>query len=153
MDRKYELLENETITIGNMVILYRIKAVKDFGCVKAGDIGGYIESEDNLSHEGNCWVSGNAKVYGDAGVSGNGRVSDNAYIDSTDKYLSIGPIGSRNDFTTFYLDKSGIIWVNCGCFNDSIDEFEKAVNNTHKNTDFYGIQYLKAIEYAKKHFN
>ena len=51
-------------------------ACKDFGRVKKGDFGGLIESENNLSHEGNCWVfvrarvSGDARVYDDAVVGG-----------------------------------------------------------------------------------
>ena len=42
--------------------LCRIKALKDFGDVKAGDLGGYIEDYKNLSHDGNCWIYDNAKV-------------------------------------------------------------------------------------------
>ena len=60
--------------------LHRIKALKDFGYVKAGDIGGYIEKESNLSHDGNAWVCGNAKVYGDARICGDARINDNAEI-------------------------------------------------------------------------
>src|SRR6056300_436365 len=60
--------------------LRRIKALRDFGDVKKGDLGGYIESEENLSHDGDAWVYGNAWVYGDAWVYGNARVSDNALV-------------------------------------------------------------------------
>ena len=42
--------------------------------VKAGDLGGYIESEKNLLQDGNGWVAGDAQVYGDAKVTGNARV-------------------------------------------------------------------------------
>ena len=74
--RKYRLTE-ETITItrnGVEVTLHRIEALRDFCCIKAGERGGYIESEANLSHDGNCWVYGNAKVCGSA------KVYDNAWI-------------------------------------------------------------------------
>lgn len=57
---KYELT-SETKTLGSRT-LYRIKALCDFGEVKSGDLGGFIEKEDNLSQYGNAWVSGNAKV-------------------------------------------------------------------------------------------
>ncbi|EJF80293.1 hypothetical protein HNQ74_000003 [Bartonella doshiae] len=50
--------------------LYRIKALKDFDDVKAGILGGFIEKEVNLSHDGNCWVYDDAWVYGHAQVSG-----------------------------------------------------------------------------------
>ena len=60
--------------------LYKIEATKDitkFG-VKVGDLGGYIEKEENLS--GDAWVSGDAKVYGDAEVYGNAKVSEDAEV-------------------------------------------------------------------------
>lgn len=44
MEKKFTLT-NETIQREGRT-LYRIKAVKDFGEVKAGDIGGYINPED-----------------------------------------------------------------------------------------------------------
>ena len=64
--------------------LYRIRALKDFGDVKAGDLGGYIESERNLSQEGDCWVydkakvTDEAKIYGNAKIKGYVVISDNA---------------------------------------------------------------------------
>ena len=66
MSKKYELVESSKIILKN-VILYRIKALVDIpNIVKAGELGGYIESEENLSHEGNCWVSDDAYVYNNA---------------------------------------------------------------------------------------
>ena len=76
--KKYELTE-ETFTVFGKT-LYRIRAVRDFGSVKTGEFGGYIEKEENLSHFGNAWisgdarVSGNARVYGEAVVFGDARV-------------------------------------------------------------------------------
>ena len=60
--------------------LHRIKALKDFGHVKAGDIGGYIEKESNLSHDGNAWINDNAKVCGDARVCGDAIINDDADV-------------------------------------------------------------------------
>ena len=88
--KKYELVKDDQITYGE-AILYRIKACRDFTCVNGfevqkGDLGGYIESEKNLSHEGNCWISDNAwvadnaRVIGNARVTGNARVKDNAWV-------------------------------------------------------------------------
>lgn len=79
MEKKYRLLENDTKVVGGRT-LYRIEALKDFANVKKGDKGGYIESEDNLSHIGNCWVYGEAYVYGDACVYDNAEVSGYAYV-------------------------------------------------------------------------
>lgn len=60
--------------------LYRIRALVDFNDVKKGDLGGYVQGEENLSHEGNAWIYDNAKVYGGAKVQDNGLVLDNAEV-------------------------------------------------------------------------
>lgn len=75
---KYKLTD-ETITYCGRT-LHRIQALKDFSDIKAGDLGGYVESENNLSQEGNCWVADNALVYGNAEVFGNAEVSGNARV-------------------------------------------------------------------------
>jgi len=69
MNKKYELT-SEFIEI-KTTKLFRIKALRDFGNVREGNSGGFIEKESNLAHDGNAWVSGNARVYGNAQVSGN----------------------------------------------------------------------------------
>lgn len=78
MEKKYKLTD-ETIKL-NGVTLYRIEALKDFGEIKKGDKGGFIESENNLAHEGDAWVSDNAHVYGDACVFNNAHVYGNAFV-------------------------------------------------------------------------
>ncbi len=75
---KYELT-NDTIELGSRT-LYRIKALISFGDVKKGDLGGYIEKENNLHQYNNAWVYDNARVYGNAMVYGNVRVLDNARV-------------------------------------------------------------------------
>src|SRR5690554_5292497 len=71
--RKYELLRDDTVVIDG-VTLYRIRAVRQLEWRPAGSLGGYIESEDNLSHEGRCWVDHNALVCGHARISGDAEV-------------------------------------------------------------------------------
>jgi predicted acyltransferase (DUF342 family) len=77
-NKKYELTD-DTISIDGKT-LYRIKALKSFGDVKEGDLGGYIEKEDNLSHNENCWVYENAEVYGDAWITDYAKVFGNAKV-------------------------------------------------------------------------
>ena len=62
--RKFELTTDTKMFLGRK--LFRIKALISFGNVRAGDAGGYIEKEENLSQSGDAWVSGNAWVFGDA---------------------------------------------------------------------------------------
>ena len=72
MEKKYELTDEIIKWYGKT--LHRIKALKDFGNIKEGDLGGYIEKEDNLSHNSDCWIYGNAQVFGNAEVYGNALV-------------------------------------------------------------------------------
>ena len=58
----------------------RVVAIRDFGDVKAGDVGGFVDSEANLSHDGNCWIYGEARVSGNAQVVENARVFGNAQV-------------------------------------------------------------------------
>ena len=77
--KKYELQPTYKTT-PNGKPLFQVVALRDFGFVKKGDKGGYIESETNLSHEGNCWVSGNAQIFGNAKISDNAQIFVNAQI-------------------------------------------------------------------------
>lgn len=62
--------------------LYEIEALVDIPehGVKAGDAGGFIRTESNLSHEGAAWVGPNARVYDRARVEGNALVSGFAVV-------------------------------------------------------------------------
>ena len=79
MENKKYKLTGESIEVKGKT-LYRIEALKYFGETKKGDKGGFIESENNLAHEGDAWVSDNAHVYGDACVFDNARVYNNAFV-------------------------------------------------------------------------
>jgi carbonic anhydrase/acetyltransferase-like protein (isoleucine patch superfamily) len=70
---KYKLRKDLSLDLGRK-ILYRIERLSD------SQLGGYIESENNLSQEGDCWVSRNARVYGNASVYGNAQVYGDAWI-------------------------------------------------------------------------
>ena len=130
--KKYELTSETKIVFGH--ILYRIKALSSFGCVSAGDLGGFLESEKNLSQNGNAWVSGDAEVFGNAEVSEIGAI------------FWIGAIGSRNDTATFFRCRDGSIKVVCGCFFGNLDEFAKKVRKTHGDNDHAKVYMLRARE-------
>lgn len=49
---KYKLTKTSKKYFG--ITLYRIIAIKDFGNVLKGDLGGWIESEKNLTHNGDA---------------------------------------------------------------------------------------------------
>jgi hypothetical protein len=80
MEKKYELLTGDCLRAGDRMV-YRIRALRDFGDVRRGDLGGYVEGDENLDHQGEAWVGDVAQVYGPHGcVRGNGRVSGEAWV-------------------------------------------------------------------------
>ncbi|MCH5243763.1 MAG: hypothetical protein J1F29_02585 [Lentimicrobiaceae bacterium] len=105
-EMKYEILhkESKTLDLGShWHKVYRIRALRDFttydtGSVKAGDLGGWVESYDNLDQNGNCWLfddaavcraaavredavmRGNAAAFDRADISGRACVYDKVYI-------------------------------------------------------------------------
>lgn len=107
---KYEILKKDEFIEFNGRKLYRIKALKDFHNVKEGEFGGYIESERNLSHEGDAWVSGNARVLGDARVLNRNSV------------VWFSNVGTENGTLTVYCGKKCLIATR-GCFTGSVEEF------------------------------
>ena len=86
VEPKYELLSDdvEYVSYGDFDVhfksgtAYRIRALRDFGDVKAGDLGGYVENEHNLSHKGDCWVYDNAIVCHDSVVKDNAAIRGKA---------------------------------------------------------------------------
>ena len=160
--KKFEFTgETKTISLFfRTATLHRIRAVAEFGLVKVGDLGGWIEKEENLSHEGKAWVWGNAKVWGNAEVCGNAKVWGNAEVWGNAKVwgnaevfsarhvLVIGAMGSRDDFTTFFRDKDNEITVKCGCFLGKIDKFLEKVTQTHGDSK-YALVYRAAVEVAR----
>ncbi|HBT75681.1 MAG TPA: hypothetical protein DEB39_01870, partial [Planctomycetaceae bacterium] len=79
MARKY-ILTRQKKTLDDNVTLYRIMAVVDFGTVKEGTVGGFVQSTENLSQYGLCWIADDADVYGYAAVSGNAVVMHDAVV-------------------------------------------------------------------------
>ena len=75
MERKYNLSNSiEKLIENKTYLLYQLIAAKDFGNIKKGDLGGYVENEESLSQEGSCWVAQNACVFNSS------KVVDNAYV-------------------------------------------------------------------------
>lgn len=175
--RKYEFT-GEEMQLNDGRTLKRIRAVRDFGRVKAGNLGGWIEAEGNLSHDDECWVHDNAqvfgdawvcdnaqiydnaqvfgnplvygssRVYGDAKVYGSSRVHGNADIFTPNHVVSIENIGSRNDTTTFFRTRNNDIYVVCGCFFGDLQTFVQKVEKVHGNNR-NGMVYRLAAELAR----
>ena len=144
MEKKFELTDNFVIN-GFGIKLFQIKCTKSFKYANEGDLGGYVEKEDNLSQSGDAWVSGNARVYGDAQVSGKARVENNHM------HCGFDCFGSCNRHTHAYKTKGNKVEITCGCFRGSLEKFEKKVEETHKGT-IYEKQYKAIINLIKIKF-
>ena len=85
----------------------------------------------------------------DADLSG-AYLSGAGKIKSVDDILLIGPIGSRADYTNIYRTDKGV-YVKCGCFFGTVDEFASKVKDTHGDNK-YANQYFKVIDFVNKYF-
>ena len=154
--KKFKLTSEFIVDISG-VKLFRIKALIEFGNVKAGDLGGYIEKEENLSHMGDAWVSddarisGNAQVFGNARVFGNAWVSGNARVSGDKDYAYAHGFGSVNRTTTFFRLKDGGVGVRCGCFYGTLAQFRDKIRETHGETK-KAQEYLMLADLMKLRF-
>ena len=177
--KKFELT-TEFITNAFGKKLFRIKALVEFGDVKAGELGGYVEKEENVSQDGNAWVSGDARVYGNAWVHGNAKVYDDAWVSDNAKvfdnaevrgnarvygdarvsgnawvygdadYALVQGFGTEFRCTTFYRGKNKKIMVNCGCFHGDLEGFRKQVKETRNGK--IAKEYLMIADLMEYHF-
>ena len=178
-EKKYELTDDIIEPFYNCT-MYRIKALKDFGDVKKGQLGGFVASEDNLSQDGNCWINhyamvfgnahifgnaqlyvhakvygdaeiyGNAKVYGDAEVSGYAEICGDAEVKSVDDYSLFKNFWSSG--RSFTWTKSNDMWK-VGCFYGTGDELiKKAYDKSEENGKNYEttVNYVKQITNGKE---
>ena len=137
--KKFELT-SEFVTNIFGTKLFRIKALVSFCDVEEGELGGYVEKEENLDHYGDAWVYGDAQVYGDARVYGN------------KDYSCANGFGRFGRNTTFFKTKDGDVTVSCGCFSGSIKEFREKVKETHKDTKL-AKEYLMLADLMEYHFS
>lgn len=62
--------------------VFRIKALIDMPDINVykGDVGGFVQSENNLSQKGNCWIFDDAVVCGSAEVLDAAQIRNNAIV-------------------------------------------------------------------------
>ena len=169
--KKYDLIKIED---GKNIGLFRVKALKDFAGIKMGTVGGYVESEDNLSQEGECWVAddaivfgnarvrGVARVYGDAGVYGDAcvrggalvfgdarvygeaRVRGDAIVRSMKDYLVFKNWWSSGRYFTW--TRSNNLW-SVGCFLGTGSEL---VKKAFEDSELSGREYERIVNYVSE---
>ena len=140
---KYELIESDKQG------LYRVRALRDFRDVKTGDVGGYVESESNLSQDGNAWVSGDARVYDDALVSGDARVYGDAWVYGDARvsgdadYIVFKNWWSSGRYFTW--TRSNDKWK-VGCFYGTGEEL---IAKAYKDGEVIGREYERIVKYVE----
>lgn len=82
-NKKYDFIRE--IYQQGSYLLHRIIAVCNFRQCQKGNLGGWIEKEVNLSHNGNGWVY-DGKVYGNAVTKNNGRICGDAKVYDDSKF-------------------------------------------------------------------
>ena len=177
--KKFELTTESIFVDGRK--LYRIRAVKDFGDVKKGDLGGFVETEDNLSQTDDAWVYGKAMVYGEARVCGKAEVygeaevcggaevcgeamvygkamvygeagvCGKARICESNDYATVIGFGSQLRTTTFFRQKDNSLGVKCDCFSGTMEEFKDKVTEIHGDNK-YAKEYLMIAALMELHF-
>lgn len=84
MDKKYEILMDESKKIvsssSGIISVYRIRAIKGFLDVKAGDKGGFVGGGKNLSQHDDCWIYDDACVTEDGLVFERGQVREDSLV-------------------------------------------------------------------------
>ena len=152
----YYEFTGETTTAPNGAVLQRIRATKDLPKhgVSVGDVGGWIESESNLSGNawvfGDAWVSGNAQVFGNARVFGDAQVSGNAWVFGDAQVfgdarvfgdawvfeqqdiITVTPVGSESVTATAFRIKGGHV-LHVGCWTGTVDALAAEVDRQAKN--------------------
>ena len=110
--------------------LHRIRALRDIPSagVKAGDLGGWIEKESNLSQPGEAWVSGNAVVFGNARVFGAAQVYGDALVSGSADVLHAVVMGSEPFRATLHRTKDGHA-LRIGCRSGTVPEFRAMIES------------------------
>lgn len=161
-NKKYELIQGSEITICGGTTLMRIRALRDFGDVKKEDIGGYVQSEENLSHYGNCWVYndarayGDAIVFGDARVYGDARVCDNAIVFGDARVFGDAEVEDALDYIVFKnwwssgrfftWTRSNNMWK-VGCFYGTGEEL---IKKAYADSERSGREYERIVKYVEE---
>ena len=124
MEKKYKLTDEYIVHYG--IKLFRIEALKDFRNVRKGDKGGFVENENNLSHDEDCWISGDAKVFGDASVYENAKIFGNASVYGYAKVYGNAIVhcnsfvfGYANVFDDSEVHGNAIVYGNAELSNDA----------------------------------
>lgn len=122
------LLEDTKIIFGKK--LYRIKYLKDCGWTEENKLGGYVESEDNFSQDGDCWIGERACVFDGGRVEEMARVYGTCWV-----YENSIIRGNASVFDFATIRKSSIVMGNAKVFGSYVLENE-VLQHTQKRVGY-----------------
>ena len=175
MNKKYELVKENYLNMGDKK-LYQIRALREIKnermiiSIKKGELGGYVESEKNLSQEGNSWVCRSARIYDNATVKdgalvgnkvvvrGNAIIEDIAYVRAMQHGKTIiednariggdSTVGSEDPFVSYNAAQTAVCGDSAILGNSIIEEIY--VNNSIiRNTHIVDAQVHNSIIYGE----
>ena len=125
---KYKILKSSALSY-NHTYVYKIEALKDFiindNLIHKGDIGGYIESENNLCQNDYSWIckgsiaSGKSKVKNNSFVGPGVDICNNVIIDNT-SIIKIPNKDINMSFDKTIIIRNNAQLVNCDVQGDII---------------------------------
>ena len=134
-NKKYELTDI-TRRLRSGQTLHRIRALRQISeKVVPGTLGGWIQSEANLSQDGDCWVYATSMVYDDAHVSENAKIWDSSKIcgqavvtgDSRVRHSTVQDYATIKDHSSIYSSSiSGHVRVSGKTYLDHVKAFDYA---------------------------
>jgi acyl-[acyl carrier protein]--UDP-N-acetylglucosamine O-acyltransferase len=115
-------------------------------------ISGGARIYGNVQISGDAWIYGNARISGDACISGDAWISGNARISGSESYCCFQSFGRSGRTTTAFRDATCGVRVVTGCFSGTLEEFSKAVKETHGDSQL-GREYKAIAEVIKVKFS
>ncbi|AJD93057.1 hypothetical protein JMA_37390 (plasmid) [Jeotgalibacillus malaysiensis] len=112
--KKYEILKDQSKTLtfkGKEYTLYRIRALKDnlLHSVKKGTLGGWVEHENILSHEGNAWIANESCVGGKTIVQDDACISGNAMVFGESEIKGSAWVGGSSTVYNTHIHGNAIV--------------------------------------------
>lgn len=151
--KKYEFTDE--IKEVNGVMLRRIRAVRDFGIVCTGELGGWVESRGNLPDHGECWVDDEAMVFGaakidddavvggDVIVCGEAMICGDALVEEDRDYIVFKNWWSSGRYFTWTRSNDK---YKVGCFYGSGEEL---IKKAYADSEECGREYERIVRYVE----
>lgn len=141
MMKKYKFTDETKEVDGK--VLHRIIAernlINGFRDVRIGDLGGWIEKENNLSHRGLSWVYDNSCVYGNARIYDNAAITKDSKVYGNVKIKNDAYVSRSNIYGDAVIKDHAKVSLNCNVYGSSVISGNAHIN---KNSIISGSSYI-----------